>query len=978
LGNQGDVSSNQVSLKAGGTYLQSQYPGLFQQVGLIYGSNFTPRLENSVANLNTMVSGGVSSSDTNVNINDLVYRTTTYFSNTSTNALYGTGYLSVGDLGMISTSTDGRSWVLQSSPVSANLLAVTKNLNAFFPLYLAVGTGGTIITSSDAGITWQTRTSNTSTQLNDVISTVGPRAVVCGDNGTLLWSGSAFTFEPEPVLGVTANLKCLFSTGSPTTTTAPARVLCSGGSGLVLAPPANEYPSNVWLSRGFNVAGLQNHAGIYTSRNFGGLNSITWGANGGLIRMALGSTLPSQTFTPPWYGPPLPRWEIRGLTNTTSNIHGMIWAPLPTSQFGTFVAFGAGGMLQTTTNFDQRFWVSQTSGTSSTINCGAYGAGLYVIAGAGGMLRSSTDAVTWTTRTSGITGAINDMIFANNQFVFVAAAGALRTSTDGITWTARTSGTGTTVNILSLTFGNGVYAYGASDGTLRSSTDGITWTARTTGTSSAINVLRFSGGLFVMGGAGSLLATSPNDPTNWTIRNPGFAGSENINNIECHAASNIWYYATATGRTGFSPGLDLVNWTTTPNIPTGTTSELNSIILGNGVYVAAGAGGVLITSTDSLLGTWTAQTSGTSSTITNLTYHDGVYYYTGFNGLLASSTDAVTWTQRSSQTLSSISSLIYGDKFVMSTANGGILTSTNGTAWDYGRTLYLAGGDQGTLYASDDGIAWNQISIGTTSAIQTMTYGKGVFVAGGPGFIRTSPTGQAWTSASTTTAATVLYSNELYLAAGGTGLLTSTNAVTWTSRTSGATGSIISLSYGSGLYVFGTTTGLIRSSTDGVTWTTRDSGVATAINALSSDGTNFLYGSTNGTLGTSTNGITWQIVPQSFSGITRNINAISSISGSYVVVGDGGSAASSTDRISWQGRYSGITSNLRSVMQGDRVYTAGGTTLLTSSSISTVEYSPYYDVQTDFMIPTMTSYQISGLNPGFTGIATNIYVKARG
>jgi hypothetical protein len=948
---QAPISSNQVSLRAGGTYLQSDYPGLFQQIGLIYGSNFTPRLPNSVANINAMTVGGVSSSNVSVNINDLTYMTTTGTGGNS----FGQGYLSVSDLGTISTSTDSVSWTFQSSPTDSNLLAVTKNTNGSFPLYLAVGASGTLITSNDAAITWTTVTTlNTTAQFNDVISTTGPRTIIGGNSGTLIWSGSNFQFGEAVVPGITANVKSFFATGGNTQIDDVA--LC-GGSGLVLRSrvASPEY----WSSRGLNVTGLQNHASIYTSRNFGGSNDITWGANSGLIRTSDIVVAPN--------------WRIGALTNTTSNIHGIIWAPLPTAQFGTFVAFGAGGMLQTTTDFFIRNWVAQTSGTTSTINCGAYGAGLYVIAGAGGMLRSSTDAVTWTTRTSGITGSINDMIFANNQFVYVAAAGALRTSTDGITWTARTSGTGTTVNILSVTFGNSLYVYGVSNGTLRTSTDGVTWTARTTGTSSAINVLRFGGGLYMLGGAGSLLASST-DAITWDIRDPGFVGSENINNIEYHAATNIWYYATALGRIGSST--DGATWVSIPNVPTGTANELNSIILGNSLWVAAGASGTLVTSTD--LVTWTTQSSGTTNTINTLTFHSNIYYYAGANGTLASSTDAVTWTQLDSQTLSSVSSLIRGDEFVMSTANGGILTSTDGTAWEYGRNLYLAGGDQGTLYASDNGTEWNQISIGTVSSIQTMTYGKGIFVAGGPGFLRTSPTGQAWTSASTTTIATVFYSNNTYIAAGGTVLLTSTDAVTWTARTSGATGSIISLTYGSGLYVFGTTTGLLRSSTNGVAWTTRDSGVATSINALSSDGTNFLYGSTSGTLGTSTDGITWQIVPQSFTGITSTINAISSMVGNYVVVGASGSVASSTDGVAWHTRYSGITNDLRAVIHADRILVAGGNTVASSDSISTVEYSPYYDVQTEFVIPTLQSYQISGFNTGFDNVSTNIYVKARG
>jgi len=59
---------------------------------------------------------------------------------------------------------------------------------------------------------------------------------------------------------------------------------------------------------------------------------------------------------------------------------------------------------------------------------------------------------TWTARTSAATG-INALIYENSLFVYAGTGGAIATSTDGVTWTTRTSGTASV--LYALTYGNG-------------------------------------------------------------------------------------------------------------------------------------------------------------------------------------------------------------------------------------------------------------------------------------------------------------------------------------------------------------------------------------------------------------------------------------------------------------------------------------------------------------------------------------------
>ena len=72
-------------------------------------------------------------------------------------------FVTVGDNGIILTSSDGISWTKRTSGTTKNLYGVTYGNSTF----VTVGDNGTILTSSD-GTTWTSRTSNTSKDLYGV------------------------------------------------------------------------------------------------------------------------------------------------------------------------------------------------------------------------------------------------------------------------------------------------------------------------------------------------------------------------------------------------------------------------------------------------------------------------------------------------------------------------------------------------------------------------------------------------------------------------------------------------------------------------------------------------------------------------------------------------------------------------------------------------------------------------------------------
>lgn len=90
--------------------------------------------------------------------------------------------VAVGEHGIIKTSANGSTWVTADS-VGSRLNAVACGGDNF----VAVGNSGVVYTSHDAGATWTSRTSATSTRLNAVIR-LGGTYVAVGLDGTVVTS----------------------------------------------------------------------------------------------------------------------------------------------------------------------------------------------------------------------------------------------------------------------------------------------------------------------------------------------------------------------------------------------------------------------------------------------------------------------------------------------------------------------------------------------------------------------------------------------------------------------------------------------------------------------------------------------------------------------------------------------------------------------------------------------------------------------
>jgi hypothetical protein len=520
-------------------------------------------------------------------------------------------------------------------------------------------------------------------------------------------------------------------------------------------------------------------------------------------------------------------WTLRNLGNS---LYGVAYGN------GLFVAVGLGGIILTSP--DGVSWTGQTSGTGYSLSGVAYGNGLFVAVGYGGTILTSPDGETWTRRTSGTSNGLFGVTYENGTFVAVGDRGTILTSPDGVNWTARTSGTS---NWLSgVTYGNGLFVAVGYGGTILTSPDGVTWTVQASGTGNWLFGVTYENGTFVAVGDRGTILTSP-DGVNWTARTSGTS-----NGLFGVTYGNGTFVAVGDrGTILTSP--DGVNWTRRTS---GTGNGLSGVTYGNGLFVAVGLGGIILTSSDGA--NWTAQTSGTGNSLYGVTYGDGLFVAVGYGGTILTSPDGVTWTARTSGTGNQLSGVAYGNgTFVAVGDRGTILTSSDGANWTaqtsgtsgllygvtYGDGLFVAVGGGGTILTSPDGVTWTARASGTSDWLRGVTYGDGLFVAvGDRGTILTSPDGVTWTRQTSGTMEYlygVTYGDGLFVAVGGGGtILTSPDGETWTRRTSGTSNGLFGVTYENGTFVAVGDRGTILTSPDGVNWTARTSGTGNALHGV--------------------------------------------------------------------------------------------------------------------------------------------------
>jgi hypothetical protein len=177
----------------------------------------------------------------------------------------------------------------------------------------------------------------------------------------------------------------------------------------------------------------------------------------------------------------------------------------------------------------------------------------------------------------------------------------------------------------------------------------------------------------------------------------------------------------------------------------------------------------------------------------------------------------------------------------------------------YVGSFYLAGGQDGTLVSSSDGITWTARTFGATTNILTFATNGTIYVAAGNASLRsaTDPT-STWTSRTSQISGNecrkVIYDGTQFIVVGGstasgTKIATSTNGTTWTGRLTSSEAYYDVAYDGVGNYLAVAGDGSDRtltSSTNGTTWTESTvAGAGTAWGVVW-NGTDFVVVGTDG------------------------------------------------------------------------------------------------------------------------------------
>jgi len=306
--------------------------------------------------------------------------TTTDNDTTTTTGLFVT----VGDNGIILTSSDGISWTKRTSVTTNNLYGVTYGNSTF----VTVGDNGTILTSSDNGTTWTNkRTSSVTTNNLYGVTYANSTFVTVGDNATILTSSDGTTWTN------TSTNKRTLRYFSKAETNNLYGVTYGDGLFVVVGGDATIFTSSdgtTWTERDglrSTWALPQYFKGVtYRKKLF-----VAVGRNGRILNSPDGITWKQRKSGT--------KYSLVGITYTSS-CGKVEWKGLDAGlcKNGIFVSVGNTGRILT--SFDGNWWVKRTYKLPEWLYAVTYGNGTFVTVGVNGVIITSFDGISWNKRAS--------------------------------------------------------------------------------------------------------------------------------------------------------------------------------------------------------------------------------------------------------------------------------------------------------------------------------------------------------------------------------------------------------------------------------------------------------------------------------------------------------------------------------------------------------------------------------------------------
>lgn len=391
---------------------------------------------------------------------------------------------------------------------------------------------------------------------------------------------------------------------------------------------------------------------------------------------------------------------------------------------------------------------------------------------------------------------------------------------------------------------------------------------------------------------------------------------------------------------------DGIQWTTRSS---GTTHGLQTIIYGQGMYVAAGGiyeSGVLLTSPDAI--EWTPRTVG-KEVIDGVAYGNGLFMSVGFDysyptppvgwigsgiGIVRISLDGVNWTPHLlSAAFMPYAIHYHAGHFILLTSDG-IMTSVDGLNWtnryqEWPNSLNAVGSFNGSLYAvgaggsvivSSDALNWQRLT-GSWESLNDLVRGGDMIVAvGGFGSIMTSEDGSQWTSryqAENFSFLAVTYGDGVFVAVGESGyvvtedhpygartpqiIFTSSDGIAWEQHDSPVEDALSDVIFANGIFMaVGGSQGIdatVITSSDGENWNAQNVTMNTQLYGVAYGNGVFAAAGYSGDIMVSgDNGATWSKRP---SGSSNMIRGISFQNGIFITGDNYGNVMTSTNGTNW-------------------------------------------------------------------------------
>ncbi len=498
------------------------------------------------------------------------------------------------------------------------------------------------------------------------------------------------------------------------------------------------------------------------------------------------------------------------------------------------------------------------------------GSTLIAVGEHGTVATSSNNGDSWTI-TSITTANLHAVATDGSRVVAVGEDGTVASWSDIEGWRLQSVGDR---NLWDLTVLRGSWVAIGDDGVSLSSRDGVSWQEGEPATVQPLYaVAHYRDQLVAVGGGGAVVVST--DGRQWHPKSSGVV-------IPLFAVVEYNGQLVAAGLLGTTvTSRDTDNWTT---IDAPTLSAVRALQRGDDDRLyALSSNGVFVTDDAAF---WQREPTGEAvprGLLAATTTPDGMLVV-GELGLIAQRRLSGQWQQLSSGSTAwwsglaaaSPSTVLVGKHpgggagviavrheddtgwHVVATTDRGV----NDVVWTGAR--FLAVGDGGSIWLSEDGLDWTLPELGTnrveplTSVVWT---GDRAVAVGGDGTALVSEDGARWSRHYTGAISTlhdVAFNGELLVAVGDNGtILSSPDGVVWTRHRSFTPVPLFSVVANADGFVAVGVSGVIVTSRDGRSWSEISTGFFDILRSVTWDGTRFLAVGDDGTLLTSANGESW-------------------------------------------------------------------------------------------------------------------------